>query len=164
MPRAALFDMDRTLVRKETASLYVRFQRARGEANLRDLARVLYWVTEYTLGVIDAPAVALRALAGYTGTLETVTIARCEEFFASHVEPHIAELGRAAVERHRADGDILAIVTGATPYVARPLAARLRIDRRIHHVGRHDGIQAHAQDAIGQRIGQDVGQGALVAG
>ena len=30
--RAALFDMDRTLVRKETASLYVRYQRELGEA------------------------------------------------------------------------------------------------------------------------------------
>ena len=32
MRRAALFDMDRTLLRKETASLYMRFQRDRGEA------------------------------------------------------------------------------------------------------------------------------------
>src|SRR5208283_3106864 len=61
MPRAALFDMDRTLIRKETASLYVRYQRERGEATWRDLARVLFWVAEYTLGVIDAPAVVARA-------------------------------------------------------------------------------------------------------
>jgi len=131
MPRAALFDLDRTLVRKETASLYVRYQRERGEAGLRDLARVLYWVTQYTLGVIDAPAVAARALVDFAGLPETVMAARCDDWFASHVEPHIADEGRVAVERHRAAGDLLAIVTGATPYTARPLARRLRIDHVV---------------------------------
>jgi HAD superfamily hydrolase (TIGR01490 family) len=131
MPTAALFDLDRTLVRKETASLYVRYQRERGEATWRDLARVLYWVGQYTLGVIDAPVVAARALADFAGMSETVLSARCDEWFASHVEPHIADEGRAAVLRHRERGDILAIVTGATPYTARPLARRLRIDHIV---------------------------------
>jgi len=131
MPRAALFDLDRTLVRKETASLYVRYQRERGEATWRDLARVLYWVGQYTLGVIDAPAVAARALTDFTGMPETVLSARCDDWFASHVEPHIADEGRAAVERHRERGDLLAIVTGATPYTARPLARRLRVDHIV---------------------------------
>jgi HAD superfamily hydrolase (TIGR01490 family) len=131
MPRAALFDMDRTLIRRETASLYVRFQRERGEASLRDLVRVLYWVGQYTLGVIDAPAVAARALEGFAGMTETDLAARCDDWFASHVEAHIADQGRVVVERHRARGDLLAIVTGATAYAARPLARRLRIDHVV---------------------------------
>ncbi len=129
--RAALFDMDRTLVRKETASLYVRYQRERGEAGLADLVRVLFWVAEYTLGVIDAEAVARRAIRDYEGTAETDVRERCEEFFATRVVPHIAERGRSTVERHRAAGDLLAIVTGATPYVAGPLARALRIDHVV---------------------------------
>jgi len=131
MPRAALFDMDRTLIRKETASLYVRYQRELGEAGLFELVRVLYWVGQYTLGVIDAQAVAARALAGFAGTSETVMAARCDDWFSSCVEPHIADLGRVTVERHRAEGDLLAIVTGATPYAARPLARRLRIEHVV---------------------------------
>ncbi len=35
------------------------------------------------------------------------------------------------MERHRAQGDLLAIVTGATPYVARPLARRLRMEHVV---------------------------------
>jgi HAD superfamily hydrolase (TIGR01490 family) len=130
-PRAALFDMDRTLIRKETASLYVRYQYERGEAGLRDLLRVFYWVTQYTFGIIDAPAVALKALAGYRGVPETEMVLRCEDWFSSHVERHIADLGRVAVERHRDRGDLLAIVTGATPYMARPLAKRLSIEHLV---------------------------------
>jgi HAD superfamily hydrolase (TIGR01490 family) len=131
MPRAALFDMDRTLIRKETASLYVRYQYERGEANWRDLARTFYWVSQYTLGVIDAPAVAAKALKDFAGIPETVMSARCDDWFSSHVETHIADLGRAAVEKHRAQGDLIAIVTGATVYAARPLARRLRIDHVV---------------------------------
>ena len=60
MPRAALFDMDRTLVRKETASLYVKYQRDLGEASALDMARVLKWVAEYTFGIIDIEDVARK--------------------------------------------------------------------------------------------------------
>jgi len=125
--RAALFDMDRTLVRKETASLYVKFQRSLGEARRRDLARVTWWVFQYTLGVIDAPEVAARALATLEGVHESSMSLRCDDWFRLWVEPHVCDLGRRAVEQHRSRGDLLAIVTGASPYVAWPLARRLDI-------------------------------------
>jgi HAD superfamily hydrolase (TIGR01490 family) len=131
MARAALFDMDRTLVRKETASLYVRYQRERGDATWRDSVRVLWWVAQYTLGVIDAEAVARRVMLQFAGMRETVLAARCDEWFRSHVEPHVCDLGRAAVEKHRAGGELVAIVTGASTYAARPLARRLGIDHVV---------------------------------
>ncbi|MEZ4258975.1 MAG: HAD family hydrolase [Polyangiaceae bacterium] len=127
MARAALFDMDRTLVRKETASLYVRYQRDVGEASARDMARVLFWVAQYTLGVIDAQSVAAKALTSLRGTPELVMATRCDDWFRAYVEAHVCDLGRRAVEDHRRAGDVLAIVTGASPYAARPLARRLGI-------------------------------------
>jgi HAD superfamily hydrolase (TIGR01490 family) len=141
MPRAALFDLDRTLVRRETASLYVRYQREIGEATWRDAARVTYWVTQYTLGIIDAPAVAARIMRSFAGMHETVLAARCDDWFRRFVEVHVCDRGREAVARHRADGDVLAIVTTASPYVARPLARNLGIDHVVSselEVG-HDG-------------------------
>lgn len=125
--RAALFDMDRTLVRKETASLYVRYQRSIGEARRRDMLRVVYWVTQYTMGMIDAPDVAARVAKSLAGMPESVMAARCDDWFRRYVEEHVCDLGRRAVEHHRARGDLLAIVTGASPYAARPLARRLQI-------------------------------------
>lgn len=125
--RAGLFDMDRTLIRRETASLYVRYQRSIGEARRRDMLRVLYWVTQYTIGRIDAPEVAARAAMSLEGIPEAVMAARCDDWFRRFVETHICDRGRQAVELHRARGDLLAIVTGASPYAARPLARRLGI-------------------------------------
>ena len=131
MPRAALFDLDRTLVRRETATLYVKWQREVGKATTRDLLRTMYWVAQYTLGILDAPAVAKRAVATLEGKPENEMIDECEEWFRSHVLPHVADEGRRAVERHRRAGDLVAIVTGATPYVARPLARMLEIDHVV---------------------------------
>jgi HAD superfamily hydrolase (TIGR01490 family) len=129
--RAALFDMDRTLLRQETASLYVRYQRDVGEATWRDMARTLYWVAQYTLGVLDITKVAEQALLAFRGTPETVLAARCDDWFSRYVEPHITDEGREAVRRHRAAGDVCAIVTGASPYASWPLARRLQIEHVV---------------------------------
>ncbi len=132
--RAALFDMDRTLVRRETATLYVNYMRRRGEAGLRDLARVTFWVAQYTLGVIDAPAVARQAARELEGLPESTMQARCEDLFFRDVERYVSEVGRRRVIEHRARGDLLAIVTGATPYVVRPLGRRLGIEEIVSSV------------------------------
>ncbi len=126
-PRLALFDMDRTLLTTETASLYVRYQRDLGLASGRDLLRTLWWVLKYTAGILDPNGVAEITAATLRDQPEADMIARCEDWFARYVEEHIAQLGRACVARHQADGDVCAIVTGATVYASRPLAKVLDI-------------------------------------
>ena len=130
-PRAALFDMDRTLIRCDTASLYVRYQRDVGEATTRQGLRVAWWLMQYTLGVIDAEGVAERALADFRGREERWMAHACRDWYRRYVRPHIAEAGRRAVARHRARGDFVAIVTGATRYAAEPLAEELGIDHVV---------------------------------
>ncbi|MCC6558294.1 MAG: HAD-IB family hydrolase [Polyangiaceae bacterium] len=147
--RAALFDMDRTLLRTETASLWVRHQRDIGEATLGDLARTLFWVGQYTLGVLDAARVAEKALLALRGMPETVLAARSDDWFRICVEPHIADGGREAVRRHRDAGDLCAIVTGGSPYVARPLARRLGIDLVVSTVFEVDGGGRFTGRALG---------------
>jgi HAD superfamily hydrolase (TIGR01490 family) len=132
--RAALFDMDRTLVRKETASLYVRYQIESGEASWADLLRTLYWVARYTLGILDAERVAATVLAQLRGVPEREMVARCDHWFSRYVERHITDAGRDAVRRHREAGDLCAIVTGASPYASRPLARRLGIEHVVSTV------------------------------
>lgn len=131
MRRAALFDMDRTLVRKDTATLYTRYRRDVGEASARDVLRVAWWLLQYTVGVIDAERVARQALAGYRGREEAWMIETCEEWFRRYVLPHVCEAGREAVRRHREAGDFVAIVTGATSYAAFPVARELGIEHVV---------------------------------
>jgi len=120
--------MDRTLVRVETASLYVRYQRDIGEARWMDSLRVAWWVLLYTFNLIDAPRVATRALAQLEGMTETALAARCDDWFRIYVAQHVSDAGRLAVRRHQSRGDLVAMVTGASPYAARPLARMLGIE------------------------------------
>jgi HAD superfamily hydrolase (TIGR01490 family) len=132
--RAALFDMDRTLLRKETATLYVRYQIDTGQASWTDMLRTMVWITQYTLGILDFERVAETVLRQLRGMPETVLAARCDDWFSQRVEQHITDGGREAVARHRAAGDVCAIVTGASPYASAPLARRLGIEHVVSTV------------------------------
>jgi HAD superfamily hydrolase (TIGR01490 family) len=123
--------MDRTLVRRETASLYVRYQRDIGEAGWRDSLQVAWWVLQYTVGVIDAERVAERAVAGYAGRSEQHMIDSCRDWFRRYVLEHVSDVGRRTVARHRDAGHVTAIVTGATRYAAQPLAEELGIEHVV---------------------------------
>jgi HAD superfamily hydrolase (TIGR01490 family) len=127
-PSAAFFDMDRTLVAKDTAVLYTRYRRDIGEATVKDMLQVAWWSVQYTLGVIDAPRVAVQALRNFRGREESWLLESCESWFHEYVLPHVLAKGREAVERHRSRGDFVAIVTGATRYAAEPLARELGIE------------------------------------
>ena len=126
-PRLALFDLDRTLVSKETASLYVRYQREIGEATTRDLLRTFSWVAQYTMGILDANKVAERALRSLAGMPETVMSSRCDDWFRRSVERYVTDGGRLAVAEHIGRGDVCAIVTGTSLYASKPLARLLDI-------------------------------------
>ncbi len=127
MPGVALFDMDRTLVRRNTAQLYVRYQRQIGEATLFDSLRAAWWMLQYTLGVVDAEGVAKRALRPLAGTHENVLAARCDDWFHRDVVQHVGNAARRTVRHHLDAGDVCVIVTGASRYAARPLACFLGI-------------------------------------
>jgi HAD superfamily hydrolase (TIGR01490 family) len=127
--RAALFDMDRTLVRRDTASLWMRYQRDIGEAGLVDAARVAWWLLQYSVGVIDVERVAEQALADYRGRDEQVMAEQSRRWFRDYVAAHVADAGRRVVKDHRDAGDVIAIVTSATRYAAEPLGDALGIAR-----------------------------------
>ena len=59
-----MFDMDRTLLEKESASLYVRYQREIGEATTYDLLRTLAWVAQQTVHEAEHHLLDLEASLG----------------------------------------------------------------------------------------------------
>ena len=125
--RAALFDMDRTLVRRDTATLFMRYQHDIGQATFREVLQAGWWVLLYTLGWCDAPRVAAKAIERYAGWREALLYESCERWYPEYVRPHISAAGRAAVAAHLAAGDFVAIVSGALRFAVRPLARELGV-------------------------------------
>lgn len=131
MKAAAFFDMDKTLVRANTGVLYARWRFRRGESGLRDMARVMWWSAQYAAGVVDAGAVSSYAASTLRGIDEAAFEAQCQIWFDEMVRPIIADPAREVIERHRAEGDVLAILTGSTQYAASALGDTLGIPHRI---------------------------------
>lgn len=126
--RAAFFDMDRTLVRRDTATLYLRYQRDIGEVGSWESLQGAWWVLLYTFGICNAPRVAEKALRRYQGRVEVQLFESCQVWYEGYVRPHVSDVARQVVERHRADGDLVAIVTGALRFAVQPLARELGVD------------------------------------
>lgn len=145
--KVALFDMDKTLISRNSAELYIKWQRERGEATVWDQLKLSGWLLQYALGFLDAPRVAERVIRGYAGTREQELRERCDEWFASSVQVFVSETGRRVVERHQARGELTGIVTASTLYASDPLrrtlgldftiSTELEIDERGHLTGRY---------------------------
>jgi HAD superfamily hydrolase (TIGR01490 family) len=125
--RAALFDMDKTLVRANTGVLYARWRVRQRQLPARELVRVLSWSLQYTLGVVDAESVSRFAARTLTGLDEARFAEECRLWFREDVLPRVAARARAEVEARRSEGYVLAILSGSSPYATEPLAAELGI-------------------------------------
>lgn len=124
-----LFDMDRTLVRRDTASLLARYRRETGQSGWQHRLQVGYWVLQYTMGIADAPKIARAVLNGYRGTPERQLFEDGEACFEAYVREHLSPTAMRVVEKHRQAGDFVAIVTTATRYLTEPIARAFGIDQ-----------------------------------
>ncbi len=128
MAVAALFDIDGTLIARNSAPLYMRHLRRTGQARRRDMARTLYFLVRYKLGLLDVDRALAASLDWVRGKQEAVLAADCLEWYARVVRPYVYPAMAATVEAHRQAGHVPAILTSATRYLAEPLAADLGIE------------------------------------
>jgi HAD superfamily hydrolase (TIGR01490 family) len=128
---AAFFDMDRTLLRCNSGTLWLRWLRERGEISLYELARASSWLLQYKLSVLDMEAVTTKVVAGLRGQSEAELTDKCREFFDAWIQSEVAPKAMQALARHRDEGHVIAILSTSTPYVVEPLARHLGIEHAI---------------------------------
>jgi HAD superfamily hydrolase (TIGR01490 family) len=124
---AALFDVDGTLIARNSATLYMQHLRRTGQARRRDVARTLYYLLRYKLGMLDVDRALVASLNWVRGKQEAELAADCQQWYAEVIRPFVFPAMAAAVETHRRAGHVPAILTSATRYLADPLAADLGI-------------------------------------
>jgi len=128
---AALFDVDGTLIARNSAPLYMRHLRRTGRARRRDMARTLYYVARYKMGLLDVERAVAVSLAWIRGRDESAVRADCEEWYARVIRPYIYWAMAETVAAHRRAGHVPALLTSATRYLAAPLAADLGIEHLL---------------------------------
>ncbi len=128
----AFFDMDKTLLSENSATLYMRYRYRRGEMSKRELMRGLGAYLKYKIGILDIRGWTLDMMVQFSGQSEQKladeAIAWVEADVVDTIYPEAARL----VGEHLAQSHAVAIVSGATAFVVRPIAARLGIEHILY--------------------------------
>jgi HAD superfamily hydrolase (TIGR01490 family) len=126
--RAAFFDMDRTVLRIDTGMSWIRFLRGRGEVTRLGMLRALYWSALYKVAMLDLETLADRLVSDMHGDLEDAMVEKCRTWYELAVGHQVAPAARRAIDRHRAAGDEIVLLTGSTQYAACVVADSLSIE------------------------------------
>jgi len=124
----ALFDIDGTLIARNSAPLYMAHLRRTGQARRRDLLRTLYHLGRYKLGLLDVERALALSMDWVRGRTEADVQADTAAWYRDVVRAYLYPAMAASVAAHRAAGHVPAILTSATRYLAEPMAADLGID------------------------------------
>jgi HAD superfamily hydrolase (TIGR01490 family) len=128
----AFFDLDKTLIAENSATMFMKHRYELGEATGIDLLKGLGAYLQYKVGVLDIRSWTLSVMAQFSGEserdLEETTAAWVEETVIDTIYPE----ARRLVGEHAAMGHVVAIVSGATRFVVRPIATHLGIEHMLY--------------------------------
>jgi HAD superfamily hydrolase (TIGR01490 family) len=135
----AFFDVDRTLVACNTGRLFLRDLRRRGEISFLRAVRALGWMAKYHLSLIDLQVIATHIAGEMRGKSESEFAERCSRWVEDEVLPLVVPGALRQIERHRAEGHVLAVLSSSPTYVTRPLAKMLGIEEVLSTTFEVDG-------------------------
>jgi len=128
----AFFDMDKTLIAENSGTLYMKYRYERGEVGALDLVKGLGAYLRYKAGVLDIAAWTRKAMLEFRGQSERTLTREARRWFDETVAETIYPEAEEVVRWHQAQGHVVAIVSGSTRFVVRPLAERLGIKHFLY--------------------------------
>ncbi len=124
----AFFDLDKTLIRRNSATLWIRFELADGRVGRLQALRALSWVLRYALGAVDMAEPIRRSVASLAGQQEKDLRERAGRFYQTCVRPLYRPGALAALREHRRAGDRLVLLTSSSNYVSELVCGDLGLD------------------------------------
>jgi HAD superfamily hydrolase (TIGR01490 family) len=128
--KVALFDLDHTLIPFDSGLAWTRFLIERGVLEPAAETRYVGFGLQYMAGTLDIHAMH-RANVEPLRRYPLETLHRWASAFEQVIEPRIPKSMRALVERHRAAGDVCAIVTATTRLIATPVARLFDVEHLL---------------------------------
>ncbi|MGE0786159.1 MAG: HAD family hydrolase [Sandaracinaceae bacterium] len=127
MTGAAFFDVDKTLVRVNTSSHYVRWRVMQRTMSATMLAKATWWGALYRFGMLDVQRIGETAAETLTGIAEDGFRHECATWVRREMDRHITREARAEVARHQREGTPVVLLTSTSPYIAEPVASILGV-------------------------------------
>lgn len=127
----AFFDLDRTILSVNAGQLWVRRELRLGYVGRWQATKAAAWIFGYHLGFSRVERVIEDAIATLAGTAEDEIRGRTQRFYDEEVAGTYRPRAREAVERHRARGDVLALLTSSSNYLSAPVQEELGIEHAL---------------------------------
>lgn len=144
MRRAAFFDLDGTLLSVNSASLWFKREFAEGRISRVQAARASLFFLGYHLSLIDVDKAVTAGLTTIAGIEEASVRRAIHEWYREVIIPLAAPGAYEVVEKHRARGDLLVLLTSSAEYAAELAKEQFGLDeilctRYEVHEGRFTG-------------------------
>ncbi len=128
--KIALFDLDHTLIPFDSGMAWTRHLVREGALDAAAEQRYLDFCHQYVAGTLDIHAMH-RANMAPLAAFAAGQLQAWREDFAREMQTLLPPGMRALVERHRAQGDLCAIVTATSRWVAEPFALGFGIEHLL---------------------------------
>jgi HAD superfamily hydrolase (TIGR01490 family) len=124
----AFFDFDETLIVGNSGNLWIRRELRDGHISRLQALRAASWMVRYRLGFASMEEALRTAIRSLAGTKEDTLRERTRAFYAEEVRPLYRAGAREAVDRHRARGEEVVLLTASSLYLSELVRAELALD------------------------------------
>jgi HAD superfamily hydrolase (TIGR01490 family) len=154
----AIFDLDNTLIGGDSDHLWGQFVCEEGLVDAADFgARNDRFYADYQAGRLDINAYLRFALGPLRGRDRATLDGWHARFMANKIEPIMLPKARILVDRHRARGDDLLVITATNRFITEPIALAMGIPEIIacepeivdgRYTGEPTGIPSYKEGKI----------------
>mgnify|MGYP006225053583 CR=1 FL=1 len=128
MAGIAFFDLDRTLLECNSATLWVKRQVREGHMSRWSAAKMGAMIGLYQLGFGHVDDTVKQAIMALKGESESDIRARTIAFWHEEVAHRVRPGAAAVLDSHRALGEPLVLLTGSSTYMSELVIEALRLD------------------------------------
>ncbi len=137
----AFFDVDKTIIAENSATVYFKQLYERGEIDWWTLIAGLGSYLRYKLNLLDIERWTEQNMEIFRGRNEQALAREATLMFHEQLLSAIYPQSAALVRQHIERGHLVALVSGATKYVIQPLATHLGVKNILYtHLEVHDGV------------------------
>lgn len=122
------FDLDRTVLDVNSGELWMRAELRLGFISRGQALRASIYLVGYHLGLLDVSSFVRAAIGTLNGERESVIRERTRVFFEAEIRARIRPGARLVLEKHRAAGDRLVLLTTSSNYLSELVSAELGLD------------------------------------
>jgi HAD superfamily hydrolase (TIGR01490 family) len=149
MGAIAFFDFDETLIVGNSGRLWIRRELKEGNVSRTQFLRAAVWMLRYKMGWASMDDALRTAIGSLRGQTEQALRARTRAFYETEVRMLYRTGARPALDRHRARGDAIVLLTASSLYLSELVAEELGLDDVLCNRFEVDAAGAHTGRPVG---------------